>query len=205
MTILERTKEVARNRGMSLAEVSRKAGLSDKSIYRWQSASPRMETIQKVADVLNVSVDYLLGNTDEKYRDDDEIIFRRKTRDFTNDLVRLDTSKDENRQKLIADADNLLSVIKFANVTGITWAIEQIENKLTDDMSNGSRKISETLITSLNKALDSSNTEKITIELDEVHTARMLSLSPKEREFIINKSYGYVEGMIDIISNYGSK
>lgn len=66
MTLFDRTKETAKERGLTLTALAEKAELSDKAIYRWKTYTPRYSNIQKVADVLNVSVDYLLGNTDEK-------------------------------------------------------------------------------------------------------------------------------------------
>lgn len=65
MTLLERTKQIAKKRGLSLTEVAIKAGLADKSIYSWDRSNPKAENLEKVADVLNVSTDYLLGRTDK--------------------------------------------------------------------------------------------------------------------------------------------
>ena len=67
MTLFERTKEIASKRGMSLQEVAKKANLGVNSIYRWKERNPTTSNITKVADVLNVSVDYLLGNTDDMH------------------------------------------------------------------------------------------------------------------------------------------
>lgn len=63
MTLLERTKEVAKLRGLSLTEIAIKAGLAEKSIYSWDRSVPKADNLAKVADVLNVTTDYLLGNT----------------------------------------------------------------------------------------------------------------------------------------------
>lgn len=65
MTLISRTKDIAKLRGLSLDDVALKAGLSAKSIYNWGRNSPKSENLQKVADVLHVSTDYLLGRTDE--------------------------------------------------------------------------------------------------------------------------------------------
>lgn len=65
MTLISRTKDIAKLRGLSLDDVALKAGLSAKSIYNWGRNSPKSENLQKVADVLNVSTDYLLGRTDD--------------------------------------------------------------------------------------------------------------------------------------------
>jgi len=76
MTLFERTKEIASKRGMSLQEVAKKANLGVNSIYRWKERNPTTSNITKVADVLGVSVDYLLGNTDDMHniKKDDEPI-----------------------------------------------------------------------------------------------------------------------------------
>ena len=67
MTLFERTKETASNRGLSIQQVAKKAGLGINSIYRWKERNPTTSNIKAVADVLGVSVDYLLGNTDEMH------------------------------------------------------------------------------------------------------------------------------------------
>ncbi|TGE57225.1 helix-turn-helix transcriptional regulator [Weissella confusa] len=67
MTLFERTKETASNRGLSIQQVAKKAGLGINSIYRWKERNPTSSNIKAVADVLGVSVDYLLGNTDEMH------------------------------------------------------------------------------------------------------------------------------------------
>lgn len=64
MTLFERTKDLAKKRGYSIAEVERKANLSENYLYTWKKTdNPRKESVQKVADVLNVTTDYLLGNS----------------------------------------------------------------------------------------------------------------------------------------------
>lgn len=67
MTLFERTKGIAKKRGFNLQETARKAGLSVNAIYRWKTTSPSEVAIKAVADVLGVSVDYLLGNTDDMH------------------------------------------------------------------------------------------------------------------------------------------
>lgn len=66
MTLFDRTKKIIKKRGMSVSEVERKAGLSENYLYTWKkSDNPRKKSIESVAKVLGVSVDYLLG-TDDK-------------------------------------------------------------------------------------------------------------------------------------------
>lgn len=67
MTLFERTKETAKQRGMSLKSLNDQANLGKNAIYSWKTSKPGMSALQAVADVLGVSVDYLLGNTDEMH------------------------------------------------------------------------------------------------------------------------------------------
>ena len=67
MTTFERIKEISKQRGLNLKKTATKAGLSENAIYKWQSQTPQSNALQAVADVLGVSVDYLLGNTDEMH------------------------------------------------------------------------------------------------------------------------------------------
>lgn len=64
MTTFDRIKQIAKQRGLNLKLVATKSGLSENAIYSWRNKNPRSESLQAVADVLGVSVDYLLGNTD---------------------------------------------------------------------------------------------------------------------------------------------
>nr|MCH9869700.1 helix-turn-helix domain-containing protein [Serratia marcescens] len=42
-----------------------KAKIGENSIYAWKKREPSVAILQKVADVLNVSADYLMGRTDD--------------------------------------------------------------------------------------------------------------------------------------------
>ncbi|MCI1922591.1 MAG: helix-turn-helix transcriptional regulator [Lentilactobacillus buchneri] len=65
MTVYERTKKIADERGLSLQQVANKAGLGINSIYSWKKKDPSISRLAKVATVLGVSVDHLLGETDK--------------------------------------------------------------------------------------------------------------------------------------------
>ncbi|MBZ5940798.1 helix-turn-helix domain-containing protein [Weissella cibaria] len=76
MTPFERIKELAKKRGYSLTKLNDASGLGTNSIYHWRTKTPSTASLKKVADVLGVSVDYLLGNTDEMHsnkKDDKKI------------------------------------------------------------------------------------------------------------------------------------
>jgi len=67
MTLFERIKKTAKERCISLTALSVKSGLGEKTIYKWKEKEPSANRIKAVADVLGVSVDYLLGNTDDMH------------------------------------------------------------------------------------------------------------------------------------------
>ncbi|MDD9138357.1 transcriptional regulator [Fructobacillus sp. CRL 2054] len=100
MTLLENTKKVAKLRGRSLSNVALQAGLSEKAIYLWDKNSPRSETLQKVADVLDVSTDYLLGRTNQmnSYSSKDKATDLENTTILAFDGKPID---EEDRQKLL--------------------------------------------------------------------------------------------------------
>lgn len=64
--LLERVKELTNERKMTIAELERKLDFGQGSIRKWDKQSPSAERLNKVAEFLDVSVDYLLGNTDKR-------------------------------------------------------------------------------------------------------------------------------------------
>lgn len=68
MTLFERVKIISKKHGFSsLQTLSERAGLSPNVVYGWKTKEPSAKSLQAVADVLGVSVDYLLGNTDDMH------------------------------------------------------------------------------------------------------------------------------------------
>lgn len=65
MTPLDRIKKISKKRGFSLTEVNNKAHLGTNTIYSWKTKEPSFNNLQAVAKVLDVSVDYLLGKTND--------------------------------------------------------------------------------------------------------------------------------------------
>lgn len=64
--LLEKVKELSKEKGITIAELERKLNFSQGSISRWIKQSPSSERLQKVADYFDVSTDYLLGRTDKR-------------------------------------------------------------------------------------------------------------------------------------------
>lgn len=67
MNPYELIKELAREKGISIRELEISLGFSNGYFSKWKKVSPNSEGLQKVANFFGVSVDYLLGRTDNKY------------------------------------------------------------------------------------------------------------------------------------------
>lgn len=67
---LDRIKELMLSRKWSQRELERRAGLGVGTIAKWKNFDPTIQNIQKVADVLGVSVAYLTGESDYKTEQD---------------------------------------------------------------------------------------------------------------------------------------
>ena len=48
-----------------MGEVEKKAGLGFKTIYNWKESAPSADKLQKVAHILNTTMEYLMGETDD--------------------------------------------------------------------------------------------------------------------------------------------
>lgn len=65
--VAERIKTVAKDRKVSIAQMLKECELNKDLVSTTQSRGyyPRLEAIARIADYLDVSVDYLLGRTDK--------------------------------------------------------------------------------------------------------------------------------------------
>lgn len=61
---LEKIKELAKSRGISLVKLEEELGYSANYFYTLKKKAPNSERLQQIADYFNVSTDYLLGRTD---------------------------------------------------------------------------------------------------------------------------------------------
>lgn len=80
MSVFDNIKKYSKIRGMSLQDVALKAGLSKNVIYQYNKGkSPSLDTLKKIAHVLGVSVDILLGDNSldlDKTNDSPTVLFR---------------------------------------------------------------------------------------------------------------------------------
>lgn len=124
MSLLSRIKETAKDRGITIEQLAKKASVSKSGLYQWDDHEPRPSSIKAVADVLNVSVDFLLGNTDEKNpnKKTESIIvddLDPAKVEFVNKI-----SKENLNEKQLEELDNFLEYLKVKYVKDM----REIEN-----------------------------------------------------------------------------
>ena len=80
MDFSERLKDLRKQANFTQVEVAEKLGISQPAYASWERGAkkPTQENLIKIAQVLNVSVDYLVGNSEEKSDELDniELLFR---------------------------------------------------------------------------------------------------------------------------------
>lgn len=60
--ILENIRRLCSKKPVSIAKLERETGISNGTIARWDTSSPTVENVQKVAEYFGVTVDELLSN-----------------------------------------------------------------------------------------------------------------------------------------------
>lgn len=65
MSITDRIKELCLNRGISVTKLEEELDFGQNTIYQWKKRTPSVERVQKVADYFDVSIDFLLGRTNQ--------------------------------------------------------------------------------------------------------------------------------------------
>ena len=89
MEFSERLKELRKKSNFTQVEVAEKLGISQPADASWERGvkKPTQENLIKISQVLNVTVDYLLGNSEEKSDELDniELLFRMNSKGLTDE------------------------------------------------------------------------------------------------------------------------
>lgn len=86
MEFSERLKKLRKQAQLTQVDVAEKLGISQPAYASWERGvkKPTQENLVKIAQVLNVSVDYLVGNSEEKL-DNIELLFRMNSKGLTEE------------------------------------------------------------------------------------------------------------------------
>lgn len=91
MDFSERLKNLRKQANFTQVEVAEKLGVSQPAYASWERGvkKPTQENLVKIAQVLNVSVDYLVGNSDENLKEEEldnvELLFRMNSKGLTDE------------------------------------------------------------------------------------------------------------------------
>lgn len=89
MEFSERLKKLRKDAGLTQVEVANKLGISQPAYASWERGikKPTQDNLVKIAQILNVSVDYLVGNSQETLDELDniELLFRMNSKGLTEE------------------------------------------------------------------------------------------------------------------------
>ena len=91
MEFSERLKDLRKQARLTQVDVAEKLGISQPAYASWERGAkkPTQDNLVKIAQILNVSVDYLVGNSDEentnKELEDIELLFRMNSNGLTDE------------------------------------------------------------------------------------------------------------------------
>lgn len=91
MEFSERLKILRKEAGLTQVDVAEKLGISQPAYASWERGvkKPTQENLVKLSKILYVSVDYLLGNTENKQTsdvlEDIELLFRMNSKGLSNE------------------------------------------------------------------------------------------------------------------------
>lgn len=89
MEFSERLKKLRKDTGLTQVEVANKLGISQPAYASWERGikKPTQDNLVKIAQILNVSVDYLVGNSQETLDELDniELLFRMNSKGLSEE------------------------------------------------------------------------------------------------------------------------
>ena len=89
MAFAGRLKELRKEANLTQVELAKRLGIGQSSYADWERGKkkPTQENLVKIAQVLNVSIDYLVGNSEEKSDELDniELLFRMNSKGLTEE------------------------------------------------------------------------------------------------------------------------
>ena len=89
MEFSERLKKLRKDTGLTQVDVASKLGISQQAYASWERGvkKPTQDNLVKIAQILNVSVDYLVGNSQETLGELDniELLFRMNSMGLTEE------------------------------------------------------------------------------------------------------------------------
>ncbi|KJU90643.1 DNA-binding protein [Streptococcus salivarius] len=113
MAFAERLKELRKQAHLTQVELAKRLGIGQSSYADWERGKkkPTQENLVKIAQILDVSIDYLVGNSEEKSDELDniELLFRMNSKGLTEE------EKEIFKKELIEFMEERKSAFKKSN------------------------------------------------------------------------------------------
>lgn len=69
MSIFERVQELIKEQGITIKQLERECELANATIRRWETQTPNIESVRKVAQRLNTTIDFLVSGSSPNAND----------------------------------------------------------------------------------------------------------------------------------------
>lgn len=110
MSLVERIKTLCKEKKISIAELERKTGISNGQIRKWDITTPGVDKLVAIANYFDISVDYLLGRSENKRCDDLKVSDKSDADKKLNEM--LHELDEADKELLIASLENSLLLAK---------------------------------------------------------------------------------------------
>ena len=115
MEFSERLKDLRKQAGLTQVNVAERLGVSQPAYASWERGikKPTQDKLVKIAQILNVSVDYLVGNSEENSDELDniELLFRMNSKGLSDEEKKVFKKEliefMEERKKVFKSKDNI--------------------------------------------------------------------------------------------------
>lgn len=118
--MVERIKQLCKERGTTIKQLEATVGIANGVIRKWDEASPKAESLKKVADYFGVSVDYLMGREgylDLLIKQGQEAVMNNTPMspkaELVNEALELLANMDEEKQKAAIAQLQALAALKI--------------------------------------------------------------------------------------------
>lgn len=75
MSIFERVQELIKEKGITVKQLERECELANATIRRWETQTPNIESVRKVAQRLNTSIDFLVTGSSPCTKDSRFVVY----------------------------------------------------------------------------------------------------------------------------------
>ena len=122
MEFAERLKTLRKQVKLTQAQIAEKLNISQQAYASWERGvkKPTQDNLVKIAQILNVSVDYLVGNSEEKSDELDniELLFRMNSKGLTDEEKEI-FKKEDPQAVVIDEVLGFLTTLFLINPVGI--------------------------------------------------------------------------------------